>query len=240
MTESEWLAGADAYSLLEHVRGQASDRQLRLFACACMRRIWHLLPVDASRRCVEVTELYADGVVGERDLTDSIHTSMQACEEERHRRQTTGGTWTMAESYALNAVSRVHRRHSWEPTIGHSASAWAADEMAKGRSLPARMDRPEAQLDRLRKAETARQTSLLRDIVGNPFRPVGFDLAWRTADAVAIARRIYDTQDFGPMPILSDALMDAGCDSKEILAHCRTDEPHVRGCFVVDLVLGKE
>ena len=83
----------------------------------------------------------------------------------------------MAESYALNAVSRVHRRHAWEPAIGHSASAWAADEMAKGAPLPAGMDRPEAQLDWLRKIETARQVTLLRDILGNPFRPVPFDPA---------------------------------------------------------------
>ncbi len=81
--------------------------------------------------------------------------------------------------------------------------------------------------------------SLLRDIFGNPFRPVAFDAAWRTSTAVALAQGMYESRDFGAMPILADALQDAGCDSDDILTHCRGDGPHVRGCWVVDLVLGK-
>ena len=81
---------------------------------------------------------------------------------------------------------------------------------------------------------------LLRDIFGNPFRPVAFDPAWRTSTVVALARGMYDTRDFAPMPILADALQDAGCDHPDILDHCRDPEgTHVRGCWVVDLVLGK-
>jgi hypothetical protein len=81
--------------------------------------------------------------------------------------------------------------------------------------------------------------ALLRDIVGNPFRPVAFDPNWRTSTAVALATRMYDSRDFSVMPILADALQDAGCDHPDILAHCRDDGPHARGCWVVDLVLGK-
>jgi hypothetical protein len=81
--------------------------------------------------------------------------------------------------------------------------------------------------------------SLLRDIFGNPFRPVAFNPSWRSATALDLARGMYESRDFGPMPILADALEDAGCDSDDILAHCRGDGPHVRGCWVVDLVLGK-
>jgi hypothetical protein len=85
-----------------------------------------------------------------------------------------------------------------------------------------------------------RIAALLRDIFGNPFRPVAFDPAWRTPTAVALAQQMYESRDFSAMPILADALQDAGCDCDDILAHCRGTGPHVRGCWVVDAVLGKE
>ncbi|HVK07600.1 MAG TPA: hypothetical protein VM597_02370 [Gemmataceae bacterium] len=82
--------------------------------------------------------------------------------------------------------------------------------------------------------------SLLRDIFGNPFRPVAADPAWLTSTAVSLARIIYEDRAFDRLPILADALEDAGCDNTDLLAHCRGDGPHVRGCWAVDLVLGKE
>lgn len=82
--------------------------------------------------------------------------------------------------------------------------------------------------------------ALLRDIFGNPFRPVGVSPEWRTATAITLAGRMYESRDFDSMPILADALQDAGCDDADILDHCRGPGPHVRGCWVVDLVLGKE
>jgi hypothetical protein len=88
--------------------------------------------------------------------------------------------------------------------------------------------------------ERTQQTPLLRDIVGNPFRTAAFSPEWRTATAVAIARGMYESRDFNPMPILADALQDAGCDNDDVLNHCRDPNGvHVRGCWVVDLVLGK-
>jgi hypothetical protein len=81
---------------------------------------------------------------------------------------------------------------------------------------------------------------LIRDVVGNPFRPITFNPAWRTSTAVALATQMYDSRDFSIMPILADALQDAGCDNDDILSHCRDPQgTHVRGCWVVDLVLGK-
>ena len=81
---------------------------------------------------------------------------------------------------------------------------------------------------------------IIRDIFGNPFRPVAFAPAWRSDTAVSLARGMYDSRDFGAKPILADALQDAGCDNDDILSHCRGEEAHVCGCWVVDLVLGKE
>ena len=74
---------------------------------------------------------------------------------------------------------------------------------------------------------------------GDPRRPVAIDSGWRTSTVLALARGMYESRDFGAMPILADALQDAGCDSDDILNHCRGPGPHVRGCWVVDLVLGK-
>jgi hypothetical protein len=89
----------------------------------------------------------------------------------------------------------------------------------------------------------------LREVFGNPFalrrkrkseprRGWMFDPAWRTDTAVALAKRMYESRDFGAMPILADALEDAGCDNADILTHARHESEHVRGCWVVDLVLG--
>ena len=86
----------------------------------------------------------------------------------------------------------------------------------------------------------AKPLQLVRDIFGNPFRPVTFDPRWRSTDVVGLARGIYEDRAFDRMPLLADALMDAGCDEDQLLAHCRSEGPHVRGCWVVDLVLGKD
>ena len=80
---------------------------------------------------------------------------------------------------------------------------------------------------------------LIRDIFGNPFLPVTFSPAWRTDTAIALARTMYDARDFSAMPVLADALQEAGCEDTSILGHCRGEGPHVRGCWVVDLVLDK-
>ena len=72
-----------------------------------------------------------------------------------------------------------------------------------------------------------------------PLPPRDLDPAWRTTTAVQLAQGMYDSRDFAAMPILADALQDAGCEDADILDHCRGPGPHVRGCWVVDLVLDK-
>jgi hypothetical protein len=84
------------------------------------------------------------------------------------------------------------------------------------------------------------QSAILRCIFGNPFRPAAFDPHWRSETAVALATGIYADRAFDRMPILADALEEAGCDHDDVLNHCRGPGPHARGCWVVDLVLGKE
>jgi hypothetical protein len=84
---------------------------------------------------------------------------------------------------------------------------------------------------------------LLRDIFGNPFRPLTFDrswLAWNNSTVAKISQAIYEDRAFDRLPVLADALEDAGCHDADILAHCRQSREHVWGCWVVDLLLGKE
>jgi hypothetical protein len=80
---------------------------------------------------------------------------------------------------------------------------------------------------------------LIRDIFGSPFHAVEFDPSWRTANVMDLAKTVYEEEVFDRMPILADALLDAGCGDETILKHCRSGGPHVRGCWVVDQVLGK-
>jgi hypothetical protein len=88
----------------------------------------------------------------------------------------------------------------------------------------------------------SRQAELLRDLFGNPFRPLNLDpswLSWRDGTIPKLAEAIYDERAFDRLPILADALEDAGCTNEDILTHCRQPGEHVRGCWVVDLLLGK-
>jgi hypothetical protein len=98
----------------------------------------------------------------------------------------------------------------------------------------------EAAMSEARRQEAVAQAALLRDVIGNPFRPPAIDPAWLTSDVVALAGSIFDERDFAAMPILADALRDAGCEDEDLLAHCRCEGPHIRGCWVLDLVLGRK
>ena len=103
--------------------------------------------------------------------------------------------------------------------------------------------RPQADdslVEQCRTDEIRRQIGLLHCIFGNPFRPATLDPARRTATVTSLAQAIYNERAFDRLPILADALEDAGCTSADVLSHCRSGGEHVRGCWVVDLVLGKE
>lgn len=88
-------------------------------------------------------------------------------------------------------------------------------------------------------AEQAAQAALVREIFGNPFRPVGVGPSWRTPAVLSLARTIYDEQLFVRMPEIAEALEREGYGNSEVLSHCRNPAQHVRGCWVVDLLLGK-
>ncbi len=219
--ETRWLTAASwdtLYMAIEPHRRFA--RKMRLFGCACCRRLAGLLVDPRSREAVEVGERFADGEVGKDVLT-----AARKAANEVGRKPPPGQPWTAGHSWAASAAEMV--AHVTYQDAFSTAASRAAEAVAQARL-------------RTRKAEEALQVTLLRDIFGNPFRPVAFDPTWQTDTAVSLARTMYEEREFSAMPILADALQDAGCDSDDMLAHCRDPNGvHVRGCWVVDLVLGK-
>ncbi|MDB5306917.1 MAG: hypothetical protein JWO38_1119 [Gemmataceae bacterium] len=141
------------------------------------------------------------------------------------------------EEYADGAVEAAGlRRVRWEdPALRAGVEAVTAPGFG-----PTAAARPALDLCRGDAGELAALAGLVRELYGNPFRPVAVDLAWRSSTVVSLARQMYESRDFSPMPILADALQDAGCDHPDVLAHCRGPGPHVRGCWVADLLLGRK
>ncbi len=212
MDETEWQACADPDKLLKFLGRKYNPRKLRLFAVACCRCVWDRLS-DASRRAVEVAEQYADGGAVLRELDEVGDLPGRRSEDP--------------------AVS-VTFRDAFKAASGASAYAagWVID------LVPSMWGWEIAFA-----AERARHACLLREIVGNPFRPASIAprvLAWEGGTVVRIAQGIYEGNRFQDLPVLADALEDAGCDDGAVLDHCRRPDGHVRGCWVVDLLTGRE
>ena len=225
MTEAEWLACEKPWLMLGFLRGRAGERKLRLFACACCRRIWPLLADERSRAGVEVAERYADGLANAAQLTRADNLAARAFQAILWEPNRMAGAAKLAASAAWGVTAA--------PSEVNPIGGDIVLEMANSAAL--QIGDAAADQDRERSA----QSHLLRDIFGNPFRPVTLDPAWLTPNVVDLARTIYDERAFDRLPILADALLDAGCDSADILDHCRSEGPHARGCWVVDLILGK-
>jgi len=234
MTEAEWLACADPKPMMTHLARPTTDRKLRLFAVACCRRVWHRIPDPLSRWGVETLEMLVEGLATEADLR-LAHAEAEAA------RRNLSQTGRSAGPYAAEAAaSALEWNVGHWPCVGSVATqaSHAAAEMAElsGRN---RRERKRQWVDGLTREQLA-QANLFRCLIGNPFRPVALVPACLTSTVVSLAKGMYESRDFGAMPILADALQDAGCDSADVLGHCRGPGPHVRGCWVVDLVLGKE
>jgi len=251
VTEAEWLACSDPEPMLEFLRGRAGDRKLRLFAAACCRRIWSLLPDKRSRRAVEAVEAFAYGLAARGDLEAAREAAMQALAAASFA----GAAWSAAAAaYEATAADlRAGRRrlpalvHAWGEAAGVAdyAAEAVASEAADG---PGAEGVPKQIAESARRvaqaSEQRRQANLLRCVFGNPFVAIpGIYpslLKWNDGCVPRIARGIYDERAFDRMGILADALLDAGCDNEEVLAHCRQQEGvHAKGCWVLDLLLGK-
>jgi hypothetical protein len=213
MTEAEWNSCTDPRKMLEllRARGQASERNLRLFACGCCRGIWHLLTDKCSRRAVEVVERFADGRATPQTFRK----------------------WHWAAYEAYEATGEA----AYAPyAAGHRVADLAASDAADAAADAGQ--------------QRAGQCDLLRDIFGNPFRtspridPLW--LAWNDGTVKRLAEAAYEhrslpegTLDQARLAVLADALEEAGCTNEEILSHSRSASDHVRGCWLIDLLLKK-
>jgi hypothetical protein len=221
VTEPDWLLGSDLDRMLAHVAGKVSARKLRLFAVACCRRIWHRLDDERSRQAILASEGYADGRVKRRELLVSRKQALLVKE--------LNSVTTPAE-FAAASVARPRIVPRWVAELARTASA---DAVARAGWVTYR---------EALHAEARNQACLLREVLGNPFRPAPFDPAWVAANDGAVrklAESVYEERAFDRLPILADALEDAGCSDAELLDHVRTGGEHVRGCWVVDLCLGR-
>jgi hypothetical protein len=207
------------------------ERKQRLFLAACCRRTWPLLVDERSRRAVELAERYADRAAGKAALRRAHEAAAAAYDKARR----TADARAYCAACPAAEVSRVDFRGGFERcTYGADLATLARAARSAAPDTPAEYDQD------VRSSEEAAQADLLRDIFGNLFRRVAFEPAWRTPAVLALAQQLYQARDFSALPILGDALEEAGCSDERLPGHCRASGPHVRGCFVVDLVLAKE
>ncbi len=210
MTEAEWLACDDPQRMLEFLRGKVSRRKLRLFAAACCRQVAHML-IPEAQAGIDLAERVAEGEAGPEERK-------QGREKAHHV------GWHEDDEYR-------HRRGPAKAAVSH-ALARKADEAAT--NVLFQLDWP-----------VSEQTAVARDIFGNSFRPATPHSAPSRVHAT-LAEAAYEQRhlpsgvlDVARLAVLSDALEEAGCTDADILAHLRSPGPHVRGCWALDLVLGK-
>jgi hypothetical protein len=246
MTEAEWLECSKPLSMLEFLAGKASDRKLRLFAVACYRHAWHLLITKRAREAVEWVEGFADGVGTKQQLHDwgwlREHGSNAAALFKAMDSATTSAYSTADRVAWAVAEADPEKNRTWESIFdAEHAKGWMISEAmaAADQGLPDGAGWVAAR-EAARHAEFVAQGDLLRDIFNNPFEPPTLDSTWLVPTIIKLAQQIYSERTFDQLPKLADLLESANCKDAHILGHCRGSRNHVRGCWVVDLVLGKD
>jgi len=218
MTEAQWLASRNPEKMLAHPAGHASDRKLRLFAAACCRRSWGTLVDERSRDAIACIERLADACI-----------SPSEGEAARQRAMAARTNLQGEQLWAAEAVVRAFLGRVAEAAEGVVRAVHAF-------GLPREV----------LKLEMAARAVFLRDILGNPFRDVTLSPLALTPAVTSLAQATYEHRqlpsgylDREHLGVLADALEESGCDSA-IVSHLRSPEDHIRGCWVVDLVVAKE
>lgn len=223
MFESDWPTCAEPHAMLGCLCCQwkkPSDRKVRLFAVACCRRFSHLTQEQRVHKALDTAERFADGLAQD-DERSAVRRAVRGVAVRRpkvpklERRVASLVYYANARS-AMDAASEILQMTAEVVALWHNSSSRAGEQTI--------------------------QCGLLREIFGNPFCQQTVDpswLNWRTGVIPKLAQTAYDERDFDMLPILGDALQDAGCTSVAMLDHCRIPGAHVRGCWVVDLLLGK-
>lgn len=225
MTRAEWwLTCQDADELaieIVQARHHLSDRKAYLICAACCSRIAGFLPIEVGNEVLEVVIRYADDQAEKDELREARRSAEQ---------------YGDADSDYLDSPT-YWATHGEVPdclVACVNASLWGGGDLDQ--------TDPELQTkyEEWRTLANTAHLAIVRDVCGNPFRPVSVDPAWLTSTVRTLAENIYADCAFDRLPILAHALQDAGCDNEDILNHCRGDGPHVRGCWVVDLLTGRK
>jgi hypothetical protein len=245
MDEAEWRTCADPKKMLDWLGtlGKVSHRKQLLFACSCCRRIWPLVADERSRQAVETVERFADGRATEEDLAAACSAAQDAYRE---------ATAPMGRSCKV-PVDLL--KAFWAAGTAYQVARLGDDSAAAAEpahfAAQASLFLPEVTInlsdqqavDAALAPERAVQAGILRDLVGNS---LARDPTWRTPTVLALAQASYDnrqlpsgTLDAQRLIILADCLEEAGCTDSEILGHLRGG-PHVRGCFLIDVILDKK
>jgi hypothetical protein len=221
MTEAEWLSSDDPKAMLEYLRSRTSERKLRLFACGCARLLWQRfaqgrVPDPRSKTAVELAEAFLEGCASAEDLRMAVAPTNEAAIADASASLMGFGSPDDYPVYAAALYAQTAVAEALVDELVDSGIYCIIDFLAKA----------------------GPEVAVLREVFGNPFRPVALDAHWLTSLVVDLSRAIYKERAFEGMPILADALEDADCNNADILTHCRGSDPHLRGCWVIDLVLG--
>ena len=243
MTESAWLTDPDFKKHVHDVQALLSNRKHRLLAVAFCRCAEQFREHPDLSRVLEIAERFAEGACSAAELEMARQrcrvVAVQADEEYKRR---------IDDEVAASRL-QIRKELAWAASyaamtpcplikIGEEVCEIAA-QARRGMRIPLV---PEPSSERLLTiAERAIELrAAIWDLVGNPFAPAEFDPDWRTSTAVAIASQIEAYGDDSAMPILADALQDAGCEDAAILDHCRAPIGHFHGCWVLDAILEKD
>ena len=242
MTEAEWLACEDPQRMLYSLRESLSARKLRLFAVACAGQVRRLLSDQRGQAALAFAEKHG-AEVARRQGRQAIEVAAQRARNEAYHQTAAApagveqARWRAAAN-ALDAAAQcvgtdAFNAARYSASFSAFAGAWAA-QLAAGLTSSRELE------EEFVLAEQERQVCFLRDLVGNDRRHVAVERRWLTETVAALAEAVYTDRAFDRLPILADALEDAGCTDRAMLDHCRQPGEHARGCWVVDLVLGKE
>jgi hypothetical protein len=253
MTEEEWLTCLDPPAMLEAIQGKVSARKLRLFACACARHVVDLMTEKASRRAVQIAEGYADDLISREARSsasaraEAIRAALQDQYDRDYSDAYAAGNQVIAAGYrclagveaaaaaratlvgaAFRAATLASQSTCYADEFVVQADLWAA---GKGRGGDFQL------------RNRVQQADLARCIFGSLYCPRRAvrpsSLRWNGGVLGKLAQGIYEDRAFDRLPILADALEEAGCMEPRILAHCRGAIVHSRGCWVLDLLLRK-
>jgi hypothetical protein len=233
VTEQEWLECADLTPMVKFLF--PSERKRRLFTAACFRRIWPLIPDQGSRTAIDAVEQGEGHNLWEKEIEKKADEAVWDSDDMARRLAARAvadfirfARLPPLRVWSHQAMREITKNHNWYPCR-------CADAVARAVGLTVAEENREKAME----TERRNQTNLFRDVFGNPFRPVTLDPFLLTPTVVQLAQTIYNDRAFEQMSALADALVGTGCDNEEVLSHCRGPEPHVRGCWVVDLILGR-